>query len=150
MNQPVSNADLSQDDEKSAGDNPQVQFKTDIFDAQAGLYKQRHDQRKWLFISALVAAAVMVVAFMAFVASVLCWVWKNPENRFDWHILLLGSALIIPPTMVVWNLMKQVFRSDGKLENGKGSDGGTGLLWSDLLKECLNVLKEFLSKKKDG
>ncbi|MTD33253.1 hypothetical protein [Paludibacterium denitrificans] len=119
------------------------------FNAQSRLYQQRHDHREWLFMAALAAAGIMVIGFMTFVSSVICWIWLHPDKKFDWHILLLGSALIIPPTMIVWNLMKQVFRSDGKLENGKKDDGGSGVLWTDVCKEALTVVKTVFSKSND-
>lgn len=132
--------DLSMDDKDKDGS-------SEKFNAQGSLYTQRHNQRKWLFWLALAASGAMGVFFILFVRSVLCWTWRYPDKSFDWHILMLGSALIVPPTLVVWNLMKQVFRSDGKLENGQKNDGGTGLLWSDVVKEALDVTKEYLSSR---
>lgn len=120
----------------------------DKFNAQTELYKQRYDHRRWLFVSALIASSVMGCFFIWFVHSVLCWTWAHPDKAFDWHILMLGSAIIVPPTLVVWNLMKQVFRSDGKLENGHNHDGSSGILWSDVLKEAIDVARDFLAKKK--
>jgi hypothetical protein len=146
--------DLSGDSSDPVTGPPQLRIPNEnaqsetLFNAQVGLYQQRHDQRKWLFLAALVATGGMVLTFMVFVSSVVCWVWVHPEQKFDWHILLLGSALIVPPTLVIWSLMKQVFRSDGKLENGKGDDGGSGLLWADVCKEALTVVKDVFSKVK--
>lgn len=118
------------------------------FNAQGQLYQQRYEQRRWLFGLAIAAAAVMTAAFLSFVYAAVRWTWKHPDKAIDWHILLLGSALIVPPTLVVWNLMKQVFRSDGKLENGKGDDGGSGILLSDVIKEITSTIKEWLARDK--
>lgn len=112
------------------------------FEVKAKLYRQRYDQRKILFIAAISGTAVMLIAFIAFVVAVVTWTWLNPKERFDWHILLLGSALVLPPTFVVWNLMKQVFRSDGKLENGKEDNGGSGILWKDVIGEAIKAIKD--------
>lgn len=118
------------------------------FDAQANLYKQRHDQRKSLFFWTLIASAVLLVSFVSFTAVVLCWIWVHPNEKLDWHTPILGLPLIIVPALSVWHLMRQVFRPDGNLENSQDRDSSTGILWADVLKEFFNHLGNFLSKSK--
>ncbi|TSE33055.1 hypothetical protein [Tepidimonas charontis] len=117
-----------------------------IFDVQERLYRQRYEQRRWLFWAAIAACVLMLGGFGAFAYSVMCWVWQHPDKTLDWHLLLLGSAMIVPPTLLMWMLMKSVFRADGRLEGNKTepADGG---VWSDLVREALSILRAWVDKK---
>lgn len=86
------------------------------FNTASLLYRQRYEQRRGLFLAVLVACGLMLLSFLLFVGSVVLWVWLHPNQTLDWHLLLLGSALVVPPTLVSWALMKHVFRADGRAE----------------------------------
>lgn len=106
-------ADLSTGDER-----PSVQ-EEGRFNTASLLYRQRYEQRRRLFWAVLGACGLMLAAFLVFVGSVMCWIWLHPHEALDWHFLLLGSALVVPPTLVSWALMKHVFRADGKAESSR-------------------------------
>ncbi|WP_283147595.1 hypothetical protein [Silvimonas soli] len=46
----------------------------------------------------------------------------SPASGFDWHILLIGSELIIPPTLLLFALLKRVFERAPTKEKEKGDD----------------------------
>jgi hypothetical protein len=88
----------------------------------------------------------MLCGFGAFVWSVMSWAWRHPDKSLDWHLLMLGTAMIVPPTLLLWMLMKSVFRADGRLEENK-ADETSGLVWSDLGREALAVLRAWVDKR---
>lgn len=104
------------DADLSAGDARLSAQEEGSFNTASLLYQQRYEQRRGLFWAALVACGLMLLCFLVFVGSVICWIWLRPNEVLDWHLLLLGSALVVPPTLVSWALMKHVFRADGKAE----------------------------------
>lgn len=117
-----------------------------IFDVQERLYRQRYEQRRWLFWSAIVACVLMLIGFGAFACSVMRWVWQHPDKTLDLHLLPLGSAMIVPPTLLMWMLMKAVFRADGRLEANK-TEPPDGVIWSDLARDALSTLRTWVDKK---
>ncbi|MCX8018454.1 MAG: hypothetical protein N2690_11225 [Rhodocyclaceae bacterium] len=116
------------------------------FDVQQQLYRQRYEQRRWLFWAAMIASALMLVGFGAFLVSAMGWVWRHPDKTLDWHLLMLGSALVVPPTLLTWMLMKSVFRADGRLEGDK-ADVSDALPWSEFGRELLAILRAWVDKK---
>ncbi len=57
----------------------------------------------------------------------------NVGKTPDWHILFLGTGLILPPTIVLFGLMRRVYQVDDS--NGKKESKEDDLPSKDLLSE---------------
>lgn len=83
-------------------------------------------------------------------ASKLEEVKPSPASVFDWHLLLIGSELIIPPTLLLFALMKRVFeRAPGKEKDKSDDDSETPAAEGigEAIKGVGEVLKELIAKK---
>jgi hypothetical protein len=84
----------------------------------------------------------MSSGFIGFIVWAIMWQSCNPTLKLDWHFLLLGSGLILPVVVVVWHLMKQVYRAEHP-----PADDSSGLLWADVVKEAVTVIKDIFGNK---
>ncbi|MDX9717184.1 MAG: hypothetical protein RBT67_07410 [Thauera sp.] len=85
------------------------------------LDKQRLWQRSGLFWAVLLFAVIMTGSFLWFVSQVLCLISINGGKLPDWHLILLGSGLILPPTIMLYGLMRRVYEVERVQMNGASS-----------------------------
>lgn len=98
--------EVQSDSDLSAGSLTTTQ-KADV-DNQREDAKQRRLHRKLLVIASLIFVAVLSICFLKYTHFVMCMYELN-SGLIDWHILLLGSTLIIPPTLVLFALTRAAF-----------------------------------------
>lgn len=106
------------------------------------LYAQRKTHRTVLFYASLVFCTAMTLAFLWFVLRMVCLFAQASWFEFDWHILLLGSGLIVPPTIILFSLTRRVYDPDTQSSGGaelpsqEAVSSASGLLQSitDLVK----------------
>ena len=105
------------------------------------LDQQKLQQRSWFFFTAMLACAVMSGAFLYFAYKVLCIVESNGGIVPDWHLLLLGSGLIIPPTVILFGLMRQVYKVEASRDEAPDS-GETYPVFHALLSALKDVFQK--------
>jgi len=81
-------------------------------------HDQRKTQRKVLFYAALGFSGLMTLAFLCFVFRLLGVAESNGGTMPDWHLLLLGSGLILPPTIILFGLMRRVYGTEDNSKSG--------------------------------
>ena len=97
----------------------------------------------------------MTLAFLIFVYELLCLTTANGGIVPDWHLLLLGTGLILPPTIVLFALMRRVYSSS---DDGSGASAAkvaepetpsaellSGV--SDVLQKVVQMVTEISGKK---
>lgn len=105
---------------------------------------QRRRHRTVALWAGLLFTTVMVVGYIMFAAKVLRLLQKG--IAFDWHVLLLGSGLIVPPTLILYVTLKNAYNN--KEEKSNGID----LPSSDPLKAVADLFKsvaDLIPKKGD-
>lgn len=97
------------------------QYEKGLREKQLERYDQQIKQRTWFFGAALAFSGVMTGAFLYFGFRVLCMIETNSGQAPDWHFLLLGSGLIIPPTVVMFGLLRRLYELEhqGKKEKAE-------------------------------
>lgn len=118
-------------------------------------HTQRKAQRSGIFAAVLTFCAVMTLAFLIFVYELLCLTTANGGIVPDWHLLLLGTGLILPPTIVLFALMRRVYSSS---DDGSGASAAkvaepetpsaellSGV--SDVLQKVVQMVTEISGKK---
>lgn len=114
------------------------------------LYHQRRGQREALFGVSVVFCVIMTFAFMWFVFRMVCVFEANAGKIPDWHILMLGSALIVPPTIILFGLMRRVYDpDDGSNGNGTSPESPSGEAISQI-SELFKNLAELLTSTKNN
>lgn len=105
----------------------------------------KKQQRQWLFLFALGFIALLTIGFMVFAGVMLCLLFKRPNFVFDWHILLIGSTLILPPTVLLFLLANRIYADDhhkkpkGDDETAK-EDSATSPI-NQLVQTCSELMK---------
>lgn len=85
----------------------------------------------WLGVAFILA---MTAAFLLFVKRIVCVIEESP-GLIDWHVLLLGSGLIVPPTIIIFALIHRAFVINGKNQ-------GDELPCTGPVKEVVSMAKE--------
>lgn len=83
------------------------------------LYEQRRRHRSWFFVAALAFSAAMTAAVLWFGHRLMSLIESNNGLSPDWHFLLLGTGLIVPPTVVLYGLMRRLYELENRENNGK-------------------------------
>ena len=99
--------------------------------------KQRIFHQHLAFGSAVLFVAALTGVFIYFILKMLCLL-ETTSGLMDWHILLLGSGLIVPATLIMYALIKR--NNAGKPCKKDDEE----LPSTGLLKEVAEMLKEIL------
>lgn len=82
-------------------------------DAYLRLHRREQIVQIWVLVIALLFCAAMTIGFMVFAFRVVTHVMPLEPlaqlPKFDWHLLLIGSGLIIPPTIVMIAVLSKVY-----------------------------------------
>lgn len=122
--------------------------------ADAGIHQNDIEALSHREAAASDVKGVVVQKASAVAASKVDEVKPSPASVFDWHLLLIGSELIIPPTLLLFALLKRVFERAPTKEKQKGDDDESvsptteGL--GEVMKgvgEVLKGLTELIAKK---
>src|SRR5690606_9551680 len=105
-------------------------------------------QRKWLFGFALGFIGMLTVGFLVFAGVMLCLLYNRDQFNFDWHILLIGSTLILPPTVLLFLLANRIYADDhhkkGKADEAKDAvkaEEPAASPVNQLLQTCSELMK---------
>lgn len=96
--------------------------------------KQRLTHQTLAFWSAIGFVAVLTAVFIFFILKMLCLI-ELTSGLMDWHVLLLGSGLIVPATLIMYALVKRNHSSNTKRDDDDLPSTG-------LLKEVAEMVKE--------
>lgn len=97
---------------------------------------QRIRHKEWAVVAGLFFSAVMLFSFLCFVQSLIDL--TQQKTAFNGHLIFLGSALIVPPTLIVFSLIRRLL-SDPKPKTEKNDEGS---LSPDLVKEIVMAIKQ--------
>lgn len=107
-----------------------------------GYHDQRKTQRWVLFFAALLFSGLMTGAFLWFVDKLLCLIETNNGKMPDWHLLLLGSGLILPPTIILFGLMRRVYAAEDSSKPGADAQSQPGVPGAELLATTGDLLQK--------
>lgn len=125
--------EVTSDKDLSAGTLSPQQL--DLLTVERDEAKQRVAHQSYAFWVGVAFVFAMTLAFLLFANKIVCIIEKN-SGLIDWHILLLGSGLIVPPTIIMFALIRRAYPSKA---NKKEDDE---LPSAGLLKEITGMVKE--------
>lgn len=147
MNDIVKNINVGVDLSGDEAD-PMLRAKANAVTESWALRKQ---QRGWLFWFVLAFIAVMTLGFLVFAGAITYVLVK--EIKFDWHYLLIGSSLILPPTVLLFLIVSRVYHDghadDGKKEPSANTPGEQVISTCSELMKSVSELASTLTKKGD-
>lgn len=111
--------------------------KEELFQIQQRKEEQTITHRKWVVILALCFAVTMTTAFLFFTYNIMGNIAKS---KIDWHFLLLGSELIIPPTAILFALLRSQ-NHDGDKGKKDGEVSASSSLARDITSIVSSVAK---------
>lgn len=97
--------------------------------------RQRIRHQNSAFWVGVIFIAVMTGFFLWFAKRIVC-IFEQNSGSIDWHVLMLGSGLIVPPTVIIFALIHRAYSTNG---NKKEDD--------EL--PCIGPLKEIVSMAKE-
>lgn len=105
-----------------------------LLEAQRVETKLRIFHQTAVFFLGVVFIIAMTAAFLCFVKQMVS-IFENNLGLIDWHVLLLGSGLIVPPTIIIFALIHRAFGMNGKSNDDE-------LPCSGPVKEVVSMAKE--------
>lgn len=86
---------------------------------------------------ALLFVCALTYFFVAFIGRVLCLFESGKAASLDWHVLLLGSGLIVPATLILYSVVRWTYSEQPAPKNDEEELPSSGLL-----KEVVGMLKD--------
>lgn len=87
-----------------------------MLDLEHSELKQRLCFQRLSFLLSFLFVVLLTGGFLYFCFKVFCLIEKN-SGLIDWHILLIGSGLVLPATFIMYALVRRSIKSDSKLKN---------------------------------
>ncbi len=122
---------------------------------QLEVYEQQIKQRTCFFVAALFFSGLMTAAFLYFGHRILYMIETNSGMAPDWHFLLLGSELIIPPTIVMFGLLRRLYDLERQSKKEKPEPLPAGNVLGEVsgmvksVSEMIGAVTDKLIKAKD-
>ncbi|NLR74332.1 hypothetical protein [Leeia aquatica] len=131
------------------------------------MLKQQSKHRNWVIGFAMGFAGLLAITFIIFVCRVTTFATSTPHGpqvvtlpasasspvavpvaypAFDWHLLLLGSSLIIPPTIILFILIRRVFGETSRSHSSTNSpnDSYPDTPWGEVLTKLTSIAESFI------
>ncbi len=129
---PLSSVDLS---DGKVSDHPQKLLELNLREV-----RQRQSRQQIIFLIGIIFVLVFSYGFLCFSNRVLAAI--EDGNHFDWHVLLIGSGLILPATLVLFALIRYSFIQTNDAPKADPIDSGD----IDLVDRLVEVLHKLAGK----